>query len=256
MNDSLGHDGGDAAIRSVADALRAATRASDVVARFGGDEFVVGWLGNAAPMLPRSSPTGSASTWPVRWWRPIRARSPSGAASGWRSPNPTDRTVETLIERADQALYTSQVEGAGADTLVQFGVRLPPGPDGAGRRPVAGSVQMALPVRGHMPRRPRRRLVERMVLGGGQNRAVEILLGAVVQEPVLAGLEAAYDGVSRAPGVLGGVLARGIVATADGTALRAPSQMEPPAIGSQALHAAGATGGDRRIDLIVRHLSW
>ena len=33
INDSLGHDGGDDAIKAVADALRAATRASDVIAR-------------------------------------------------------------------------------------------------------------------------------------------------------------------------------------------------------------------------------
>ncbi len=41
VNDDHGHLFGDRALRAVADALRAATRASDLVIRYGGDEFAV-----------------------------------------------------------------------------------------------------------------------------------------------------------------------------------------------------------------------
>jgi len=41
LNDSMGHASGDIVMREVADRLKAASRESDTVARFGGDEFVI-----------------------------------------------------------------------------------------------------------------------------------------------------------------------------------------------------------------------
>lgn len=41
VNDTLGHDAGDAAITTVADALRTSVRGHDFICRWGGDEFVI-----------------------------------------------------------------------------------------------------------------------------------------------------------------------------------------------------------------------
>ncbi len=41
INDSYGHDGGDAVLKSVAELLQGMLRSSDIAARFGGEEFVI-----------------------------------------------------------------------------------------------------------------------------------------------------------------------------------------------------------------------
>ena len=51
LNDELGHDQGDRALRDTAERIRATLRAGDVVARLGGDEFVA--------LLTNSTLTGS-----------------------------------------------------------------------------------------------------------------------------------------------------------------------------------------------------
>jgi diguanylate cyclase (GGDEF)-like protein len=51
INDHYGHDAGDDVIVAVAEALRRSSRESDVVARWGGDEFVVVGLGAGVPPL-------------------------------------------------------------------------------------------------------------------------------------------------------------------------------------------------------------
>jgi len=113
INDSFGHDGGDRALRIVADALRATTRVSDIVARFGGDEFVVGTLGSAdsdAPRLLAERVRAYVSTLEVKG---DQGSLTLGCSIGLAVSEPSDRSVEMLIERADDALYMAKADGRG-----------------------------------------------------------------------------------------------------------------------------------------------
>lgn len=101
-NDTHGHDIGDLLLREVADRLLAATRSEDVVARFGGDEFVVlcrrttpaqgaaiGRRINAAIALPFTTPHGL-----------VHLGISVGAAVGTRGDSP-----DQLLAAADRHMY-------------------------------------------------------------------------------------------------------------------------------------------------------
>jgi len=113
INDSIGHDGGDQAILAVADALRATTRASDVTARFGGDEFVVGWLGSRESHVPEllADRIGAhvAATHIGASDHPVSLACSIGVAVS----EPSDTAIGMVIERADQALYDAKAHGKG-----------------------------------------------------------------------------------------------------------------------------------------------
>ena len=64
INDDYGHPAGDVVLSDVADVLKAHTRSSDLVCRYGGDEFLV--------LLPRTTP-GEATVVAERMLRGIRA---------------------------------------------------------------------------------------------------------------------------------------------------------------------------------------
>jgi diguanylate cyclase (GGDEF)-like protein len=110
INDSLGHDGGDFVLKTVAERLRATARPDDVVARLGGDEFVliqsrVEGKDDAAAFADRLA---SALTTPMRFKEnEIMSTVSIGVAL---APEFGD-DPERLLKSADLALYKCKSDG-------------------------------------------------------------------------------------------------------------------------------------------------
>ncbi len=107
INDSLGHAVGDQVLREIAARLRQQLRGNDVLARFGGDEFIVLANGIGAPIeaaLPAERIIRSLEV-PIQF-RELKLHA---AASIGISIYPDDAlTAEELIQHADAAMYAAK----------------------------------------------------------------------------------------------------------------------------------------------------
>jgi diguanylate cyclase (GGDEF)-like protein/excisionase family DNA binding protein len=126
VNDGMGHQAGDRLLRDVADAIVAASRDSDRVFRYGGDEFAV--------LLPRTAGdqvgpiaervrsavkgvVGPGSTW--------RGRARSLEASAGTASDPADGALaEEVLLAADRALFVAKRSGGGRVASAAEGLAL------------------------------------------------------------------------------------------------------------------------------------
>ncbi|MEX0697639.1 MAG: EAL domain-containing protein [Dongiaceae bacterium] len=112
VNDTLGHPRGDMLLRAVADRLRRLVRSSDIVARFGGDEFVIVQTpisdSEEAAALARRIVASLSETYEVDGHQVVIGASVGIALS------PRDATgPDHLLKIADMALYWAKADQRG-----------------------------------------------------------------------------------------------------------------------------------------------
>ena len=109
LNDSLGHQAGDAALAAVAAALSHELRPQDLLGRHGGEEFLAVLRGAE---LPQAIHVATRLCRRVhRLEIPVDGRQQLLTVSIGVTMCRSDDTVETLIERADHAMYRAKLEG-------------------------------------------------------------------------------------------------------------------------------------------------
>ncbi len=108
LNDRLGHEAGDTALRVLAGVMREELRDQDIIGRYGGEEFIVALPGadrvHAARVAERirARLQTLASTDPAKAMRTVSI----GVATLQR-----EETTSALLQRADAAMYAAKAAG-------------------------------------------------------------------------------------------------------------------------------------------------
>jgi diguanylate cyclase (GGDEF)-like protein/PAS domain S-box-containing protein len=137
INDRLGHRAGDDFLRHVTAALRKSVRAGDLIARFGGDEFLVllERTNEENAMRVAQAMLSALESEPFMWaGQSLHGRASLGVGIG----SGQDSTWLTFLERADMACYDAKSSGGGTVKLFAS--------DGSTNRRVGRSRQLALVV--------------------------------------------------------------------------------------------------------------
>lgn len=124
VNDTNGHGLGDLVLRIASDRMRATLRSADIVARFGGDEFVILLEDTSSEQAMRVAEDlirVLSAPYPA-------VLSPVGASVGIAMYPRDALDLDTLLELADAALYAAKAAGRGRAQ------HAPPAPAGARSR--------------------------------------------------------------------------------------------------------------------------
>lgn len=113
INERFGHPAGDRVLQSVATTLRTRLRKSDIVGRYGGEEFVIFCpeVGREALVHLAESIRRSIESAPVHG---IHVTASIGAISGPMVTSTPERELDAMIDQADHCLYRAKHAGKNA----------------------------------------------------------------------------------------------------------------------------------------------
>ncbi len=119
INDSYGHECGDMVLLVVATRIREALRESDLIARIGGDEFVVILESQAEPekAVRVAEKILSNIATPVPW---KEMEVTPGASIGVVFYDGGEMEPDTLVNKADGAMYAAKHEGKGRVKMMEL----------------------------------------------------------------------------------------------------------------------------------------
>ena len=125
VNDTLGHHAGDQVLRAVAAELRRASRTSDIVVRWGGEEFLFAFpatsAAQAAGIVERlRAQLASAPLQLEAAGAPVPVTISGGVAEAAKG-----ETLAALVQRADQGLYEAKRSGRNRLLLWEQGRLVP-----------------------------------------------------------------------------------------------------------------------------------
>ena len=119
VNDTYGHEAGDEVLKAVAEALRSTARVADIVARFGGEEFVLVLPDTSAEMAARIAERLRLAIEALSTdvdGQVIRVTASFGVAQ-----RAAQESQLEVLERADAALFSSKKDGRNRVTMSAAG---------------------------------------------------------------------------------------------------------------------------------------
>ena len=116
VNDTYGHAAGDAVLKHVAQELRGNLRQDDMIARIGGEEFLIVAAGYSHKQAAQAANRlcriiQRATITPPRQSEPIHVTISIGVAIGKAQTGTPLPSAEALLDQADQALYGAKADG-------------------------------------------------------------------------------------------------------------------------------------------------
>ena len=111
VNDTLGHDAGDAVLQGVARTLMNIARKSDFVARWGGEEFVVALSNTAEAGARVAAERVRRAIADAKFILPNGNEHRATASVGLASAESAEWVLDDLLGRADKAMYSAKHRG-------------------------------------------------------------------------------------------------------------------------------------------------